>query len=156
MGQAAVAADFGNAPKLGPSSRLAFAVFLSFFPIAVSGVTGFRAADRTALRLCRSLIASTWQTFIKVRVPYAIPHIFAGLKVGVTVATIGVVIGEFVTAQEGLGYNIMFASSAAETALVFAAIILLCAIGMVLYGASRTGGMVRPAVVWCADQRRRV
>ena len=79
--------------------------------------------------------ASTWQTFINVRVPYAIPHIFAGLKVGVTVAIIGVVIGEFVTAQEGLGYIIMFASSAAETALVFAAIILLCAIGMVLYGA---------------------
>jgi NitT/TauT family transport system permease protein len=120
---------------MGPSSRLAFAVFLSFFPIAVSAATGFRAADRTALRLCRSLTASTWQTFIKVRVPYAIPHIFAGLKVGVTVAIIGVVIGEFVTAQEGLGYIIMFASSAAETALVFAAIILLCAIGMVLYGA---------------------
>jgi NitT/TauT family transport system permease protein len=120
---------------MGPSSRLAFAVFLSFFPIAVSAATGFRAADRTALRLCRSLTASTWQTFIKVRVPYAIPHIFTGLKVGVTVAIIGVVIGEFVTAQEGLGYIIMFASSAAETALVFAAIILLCAIGMVLYGA---------------------
>jgi NitT/TauT family transport system permease protein len=120
---------------MGPSSRLAFAVFLSFFPIAVSAATGFRAADRTALRLCRSLTASTWQTFINVRVPYAIPHIFAGLKVGVTVAIIGVVIGEFVTAQEGLGYIIMFASSAAETALVFAAIILLCAIGMVLYGA---------------------
>jgi NitT/TauT family transport system permease protein len=120
---------------MGPSSRLAFAVFLSFFPIAVSAASGFRAADRTALRLCQSLTASTWQTFIHVRVPYAIPHIFAGLKVGVTVAIIGVVIGEFVTAQEGLGYIIMFASSAAETALVFAAIILLCAIGMVLYGA---------------------
>jgi NitT/TauT family transport system permease protein len=120
---------------MGPSSRLAFAVFLSFFPIAVSAATGFRAADRTALRLCQSLTASTWQTFVHVRVPYAIPHIFAGLKVGVTVAIIGVVIGEFVTAQEGLGYIIMFASSAAETALVFAAIILLCAIGMVLYGA---------------------
>jgi NitT/TauT family transport system permease protein len=120
---------------MGPSSRLAFAVFLSFFPIAVSAASGFRAADRTALRLCQSLTASTWQTFIHVRVPYAIPHVFAGLKVGVTVAIIGVVIGEFVTAQEGLGYIIMFASSAAETALVFAAIILLCAIGMVLYGA---------------------
>jgi NitT/TauT family transport system permease protein len=119
---------------MGPSSRLCFAVFLSFFPIAVSAATGFRSVDRTALRLCQSLTASTWQTFVCVRMPYAIPHIFAGLKVGVTVAIIGVVIGEFVTAQEGLGYIIMFASSAAETALVFAAITLLCVIGLGLYG----------------------
>jgi NitT/TauT family transport system permease protein len=119
----------------GPASRLAFAVFLSFFPIAVSAAAGFRSADRTALRLCQSLTASTWQSFIHVRVPFAIPHIFAGLKVGVTVAIIGVVIGEFVTAQEGLGYIIMFASSAAETALVFAAITLLCVIGLLLYSA---------------------
>ena len=118
---------------MGPSSRLTFAVFLSFFPILVSAATGFRAADATALRLCRSLTASTWQVFLHVRLPYAIPHIFAGLKVGVTVAMIGVVVGEFVTSQEGLGYIIMFASSAAETALVFAAIVLLCVIGMGLY-----------------------
>jgi NitT/TauT family transport system permease protein len=120
---------------VGPTSRLAFAVFLSFFPVAVSAAAGFRAADPTALRLCRSLTASTWQTFMRVRVPYAIPHIFAGLKVGMTVAIIGVIIGEFVTGQEGLGYIIMFASSAGETALVFAAIALLCGIGLVLFGA---------------------
>jgi NitT/TauT family transport system permease protein len=118
---------------MGPTSRLTFAVFLSFFPILVSAATGFRAADATALRLCRSLTASVWQVFFYVRLPYAIPHIFAGLKVGVTVAMIGVVVGEFVTAQEGLGYIIMFASSAAETALVFASIVLLCGIGMGLY-----------------------
>lgn len=120
---------------MGASSRLAFAVFLSFFPIAVSAAAGFRAADPTALRLCRSLTASTWQILFRVRVPYAIPHIFAGLKIGVTVAIIGVIIGEFVTAQEGLGYIIMFASSAGQTALVFAAIALLCVIGLLLYGA---------------------
>ncbi|WP_428492061.1 ABC transporter permease [Rhodopila sp.] len=120
---------------MGPTSRLCFAVFLSFFPITVSAATGFRSVDRTALRLCQSLTASRWQTFLHVRIPYAIPHIFAGLKVGVTVAIIGVVIGEFVTAQEGLGYIIMFASSAAETALVFAAIALLCVIGLAMYGA---------------------
>ncbi len=120
---------------MGAGSRLTFAVFLSFFPIAVSAATGFRAADANALRLCRSLTASTWQVFTQVRLPYAIPHIFTGLKVGVTVAMIGVVVGEFVTAQEGLGYIIMFASSAGETALVFAAIVLLCVIGLALYAA---------------------
>ena len=141
---------------MGPSSRLCFAVFLSFFPIAVSAASGFRAADPTALRLCQSLTASTWQTFLHVRMPYAIPHIFAGLKVGVTVAIIGVVIGEFVTAQEGLGYIIMFASSAAETALVFAAITLLCVIGLALVRRGGSGGTVRAALVRRADQRRRV
>lgn len=120
---------------VGPSSRLAFAVFLSFFPITVAAATGFKSADPAALRLCRALGASRWQTLTAVRLPYALPHIFAGLKVGVTVAMIGVIVGEFVTAQEGLGYIIMFASSAAETALVFAAIALLCAIGLALYGA---------------------
>jgi NitT/TauT family transport system permease protein len=120
---------------MGPTSRLCFAVFLSFFPIAVSTAAGFRSVDRTVLRLCQSLTASRWQVFFRVRMPYAIPHIFAGLKVGATVAIIGVVVGEFVTAQEGLGYIIMFASSAAETALVFAAIGMLCVIGLGLYGA---------------------
>lgn len=124
---------------MGPGSRLAFAVFLSFFPIVVSAAAGFRAADRNALRLCQSLTASPWQTFLRVRLPYAIPHIFTGLKVGATAAIIGVVIGEFVTAQEGLGYIILFASSAAQTALMFAAIGLLCLVGLVLYGAVVAG-----------------
>lgn len=124
---------------MGPGSRLAFAVFLSFFPIAVSAATGFRAADRNAIRLCESLTASRWQAFLRVRLPYAIPHIFTGLKVGATAAIIGVVIGEFVTAQEGLGYIIMFASSGAQTALTFAAIGLLCVVGLLVYGAVALG-----------------
>jgi len=120
---------------MGAGSRLAFAVFLSFFPIAVSAAAGFRATDPNALRLCRSLTAGTWQCFVAVRLPYAIPHIFAGLKVGATAAIIGVVISEFVTAQEGLGYIIMFASANAQTALMFAAIVLLCGVGLLIFGA---------------------
>jgi NitT/TauT family transport system permease protein len=69
------------------------------------------------------------------RFPYAMPFVFAGMKVGVTMAMIGVIVGEFITAQVGLGYIIMFASSAAETATVLAAIVLLCLIGLVLYSA---------------------
>jgi NitT/TauT family transport system permease protein len=119
---------------VGPTSRLAFAVFLGFFPIVIATSTGLMSADSGPLRLCRALTGSRWQAFWSIRIPYAIPHIFAGLKVSVTMTMIGVIVGEFVTAQEGLGYIIMFASSAAETALVFAAIGLLCVIGLVLYG----------------------
>jgi len=120
---------------VGPSSRLSLAVFMAFFPVVISTVTGLISADRNVLRMAASLTASPWRTFYSVRIPYALPHIFAGLKVAVTMAMIGVIVGEFVTAQAGLGYIIMMASSAAETALVFAAIILLCAAGLVLYGA---------------------
>ena len=119
---------------VGTPSRLAFAVFLSFFPIAVSTASGLVATSSASLRLCKSLRASRWQTFASVRFPFAIPHIFAGLKVGITMSMIGIIVGEFVTAQVGLGYIIMFASSAAETALVFAALALLCVIGLALYG----------------------
>jgi NitT/TauT family transport system permease protein len=79
------------------------------------------------------LTATQWQIFRLVRFPNAIPFIFAGMKVGVTMAMIGVIVGEFITAQVGLGYIIMFASSAGETATVLAAIAVLCLIGLVLY-----------------------
>jgi NitT/TauT family transport system permease protein len=119
---------------IGPTSRLSFVVFMAFFPVVISAMTGLMSADRNILRLCTSLTATPWQTFIGVRVPYALPHLFAGLKIAVTMAIIGVVVGEFVTAQEGVGYIIMFAASADDTALVFAAIGVLCAIGLTLYG----------------------
>lgn len=119
---------------VGSPSRLAFALFLSFFPVTISTATGLVGTSPDALRLCAALNASKWQSFIAIRLPFAIPSIFAGLKVGMTMAMIGVIVGEFVTAQQGLGYIIMFASSAAETALVFAALALLAVLGLALYG----------------------
>jgi NitT/TauT family transport system permease protein len=120
---------------VGPTSRLSLAVFLAFFPVVISTATGLVSADRNVVRMAESQTATPWQIFHSVRIPYAMPHIFAGLKVAVTMAMIGVIVGEFVTAQAGLGYIIMMASSAADTALVFAAIFLLCAFGLALYGA---------------------
>ncbi|HUC51637.1 MAG TPA: ABC transporter permease [Xanthobacteraceae bacterium] len=120
---------------VGPTSRLSLAVFMAFFPVVISTLTGLLSADRNAMRMARAMMASPWQSFISVRVPFALPHIFAGLKVAVTMAMIGVIVGEFVTAQAGLGYIIMMASSAGDTALVLAAIILLCGFGLLLYGA---------------------
>lgn len=119
---------------VGPSSRLVFALFLAFFPVVIGTSAGLLSADRNAVRLCRSLGGSRLQVLFAVQLPYATPHIFAALKMAVTMAMIGVIVGEFITAQQGLGYIIMFASSAGETALVFAAIALLCLIGVLLYG----------------------
>jgi NitT/TauT family transport system permease protein len=118
---------------IGSSSRLVFALFISFFPITIAAATGLTHVDRYMLRLARSLTATEWQVFTNIRIPSALPHIFAGLKVGVTLALIGVIVGEFITAQAGLGYLIIFASSRAETAAILAAITVLCVIGLVLY-----------------------
>jgi NitT/TauT family transport system permease protein len=117
----------------GMSSRVAFAVFMSFFPIALATATGLENTRADAVRLCRSLTASPWQTFAKVRVPFALGHIFAGLKIGMTMSMIGIIIGEFITAQQGLGYVIMFASSAGESAPLYAALFLLACLGLGLY-----------------------
>jgi NitT/TauT family transport system permease protein len=127
---------------VGGRSIITVGVFISFFPIVVSTATGLVRAKPDVLQLCRSLTASEWQVFRLARFPYAMPYVFAGMKVGVTMAMIGVVVGEFITAQAGLGYIIMFASSAGETATVLAAILVLCGIGLVLYGLVGLGELV--------------
>lgn len=115
-------------------SRLAFAVFISFFPIVIATETGLRSTPPDMLRLCTALTATGWQVFTSVRLPYAVPHIFSGMKIAVTFSIIGVIVGEFISAQKGLGYIIIFASSQADTALILSAIFLLCAIGLALFG----------------------
>jgi NitT/TauT family transport system permease protein len=119
---------------VGSQSCIVVAIFIAFFPVVVSTATGLVSAKPEVLLLCRSLTASEWQMFRLARFPYAMPFVFAGMKVGVTMAMIGVIVGEFITAQAGLGYIIMFAASAGETATVLAAIVLLCVIGLVLFG----------------------
>jgi NitT/TauT family transport system permease protein len=118
---------------VGSPSRLVFAIFMAFFPIAVSTATGLQNTKAEAIKLCRSLTASEWQTFMKVRIPFAAPYIFAGLKVGMTMSMIGIIVGEFITGQEGLGYVIMFASSTGESAPLYAALFLLATLGLSLY-----------------------
>jgi NitT/TauT family transport system permease protein len=126
---------------VGSRSCIVVAIFIAFFPVVVSTATGLVSAKPEVLQLCRSLTASEWQIFRLARFPYAMPFVFGGMKVGVTMAMIGVIVGEFITAQAGLGYIIMFASSAGETATVLAAIVLLCGIGLSLFGLVALGEM---------------
>jgi NitT/TauT family transport system permease protein len=115
-------------------SRLTYATFISFFPVALATMTGLARADANVLRLCRALTASRWQTFFFVQIPYSLPYFFSGMKVAATMAVIGIVVGEFISAKEGLGYYILYAGSRGETAHIFAAMLVLCAIGLLLYG----------------------
>ena len=119
---------------IGTQSRVAFSVFIAFFPVVIATAAGFMSVDRGMLRLCRSLMASEAQVFLHVRFPAALPYIFGGMKVAVTLAIIGVIIGEFITAQAGLGYLIIFATARADTEVSMAAIVVLCISGLLLYG----------------------
>lgn len=114
-------------------SRLTYAIFISFFPILIATVTGLRNIPPDLLRLARSIPASEWQTFITIRFPIALPYIFSGMKVAVTMSMIGIIVGEFITSQRGLGYLILFAASKAETALIMATISILCVIGLSIF-----------------------
>jgi NitT/TauT family transport system permease protein len=89
---------------ISSESRVAFAAFVSFFPIVISAAVGFANTEQAPLRLCRSLTASEWQSFVAVRFPLALPAIFIGLKIAMTMAIIGVIIGEFISAKAGLGF----------------------------------------------------
>jgi NitT/TauT family transport system permease protein len=119
---------------VGSQSRISFAVFIAFFPVVIAATAGLTSVDKNMLRLCRSLTASEWQVFTSVRFPAAIPHIFSGMKIAVTLAIIGVIIGEFITSQAGLGYLIILATSRADTEVSMAAIAVLCICGLFLYG----------------------
>jgi NitT/TauT family transport system permease protein len=119
---------------IGFASRFAFATFICFFPIVIALAVGLRDTHPDIVRMCRAAGASRAQILWQVRLPFALPYLFAGLKIAATMSIIGVVIGEFITADRGLGYLILFAASRSDTPLVVAAIVLLCAIGLVLFG----------------------
>mgnify|MGYP001173701856 CR=1 FL=1 len=119
---------------IGFQSRLTFSVFISFFPVVIATLAGLDNVDKSLLRLCRALTATPWQVFKDVRLPYALPYVFSGMKIATTFAIIGVIVGEFITSQAGLGYLILFASAQADTSLILAAILVLCVFGLAFYG----------------------
>ncbi|HZP74617.1 MAG TPA: ABC transporter permease [Pseudolabrys sp.] len=120
---------------LGLQSKLVIAFLVAFFPIVVDTAAGMRATPSGLLELARSLRASRAQVFFKVQFPAALPFVFAGAKVAVTLAVIGAVIGEFVGSLNGLGNLLLTANSQLDSPLAWAALIWLSALGIVLFAA---------------------
>lgn len=120
---------------LGIESKLAIAFLVAFFPIVVDTATGLSATPVGLLELAKSLRASRWQIFWKVQLPSALPFVFAGAKVAVTLTVIGAVIGEFVGSNEGLGNLLLTANSQLNGPLAWAALVWLSVLGMALFGA---------------------
>lgn len=118
---------YGWAPKIG----LAF--LISFFPIVISTVVGLQSLEKGLVDLVRSMGSSEWQTFVKIRLPAALPNIFGGFKVAISLAVIGAVIGEYIAAETGLGYLQLQANSKLDTTLNFAAVVTISMLGVFLY-----------------------
>jgi NitT/TauT family transport system permease protein len=120
---------FGEFPKM------VVAFLVAFFPVVVDTATGLAATPPELLDLSRSYRASQFKTFLKVRLPLALPFIFAGAKVAITLSVIGAVVGEFVGSDKGLGYVILSATSYWKTELAFSAMIILSLMAIVLFAA---------------------
>lgn len=114
-------------------SKIAAAAIITFFPLVVGTATGFRSVDPSLMDLLRSLSATEYQSFFKVRLPWSLPYIFAALKIAITLSVIGAVVGEFVGTKKGLGQLILVATAYLETAQVFAVIVLLAVLGIILF-----------------------
>jgi NitT/TauT family transport system permease protein len=117
----------------GIESKLAIVWLVAFFPIIVDTVAGLRSTPRELLELARSLRATPMQVFLKVQLPAALPFIFTGAKVAITLAVIGAVIGEFIGSSEGLGFLLLSATSQLDSPLAFAALFALSFLGMFVY-----------------------
>ena len=118
---------FGQWPKV------VMVLLVCFFPIVISTAQGMKSTPAELVELLRSLNASRTQEFFKLRLRYAMPQIFTGLKVAISLAVIGSVIAEFVGATQGLGYVIQQSGASADTALAFAAITLLSIMSIILF-----------------------
>lgn len=117
----------------GPSPKILVAVLMAFFPIVISGLAGLRSVDPEILELTSTMGASRFKTFMKIRFPASLPQLMSGLKVAATLAVTGAVVGEFVGANEGLGYVILQANGNVDTAMLFAALIIMSLLGIVLF-----------------------
>jgi putative hydroxymethylpyrimidine transport system permease protein len=118
----------------GATPKIIVTALIAFFPITVGTVDGLRSADRETLNLLRTYGASRLRRFWMVNVPSALPAFFSGARIGVSVAVIGAVFGEYVGADSGLGYLINVSSARLRTDRVFASIVLLAVMAIVLFG----------------------
>jgi NitT/TauT family transport system permease protein len=135
-----IAMGFGTEPKV------AMAALLCFFPTLVNAITGFRAVNPGALEFMRSISASPWQVFWKLRLPSALPYLFGALKVTYPLAVTGAVIAEWFVGDRGLGHVILRANNNLDTPTLFAAVGVLAISGVAIYGI--IAGIERRVLFW--------
>ena len=134
--------------------RIIITALVALFPLTISFVTGLQAIEPAFINFFRSLNASEIQIFTKLRFPAALPNIFGGLKVASTLAVIGATIGEWVGASAGLGYLMAQDTAQLNTTRVFAALVVLGAFGMALFGL--VGTIERYSMPWIYGRSARI
>ncbi|WP_454731961.1 MULTISPECIES: ABC transporter permease [Cupriavidus] len=135
----------------GAASKVVLVALVCFFPLFVNTVNGIRRTDPELLDACRAFSASRLFLLWHVKLPAALGDIFGGLQIGVSLALIGAVVGEFLSAQRGLGYLIASSSVSMSLATMFAGVILLALTG--LAGAQTVRWLQRHVVFWEARHR---
>jgi NitT/TauT family transport system permease protein len=136
---------FGMFPKV------LSAFLLGFFPVVVSAVQGFKSVEPDMLDLARAMEANRLQIFRMVSFPHALPAIFAGLKVSITLAVVGAVVGEFVGSNSGIGFVLQRSIGNFELPTMFAALVVLALIGVILFWILDV--LERLMIPWHASQR---
>jgi NitT/TauT family transport system permease protein len=113
--------------------KVVITALIAFFPLFENTVVGLNEVAPEKVELFRMLRASAWQTFVKLRVPSALPYLFAGLRVAMVLSVVGAVVGEYVGANRGLGALIIASQGTLDTTLMFAVLVLLTLLGVGLY-----------------------
>jgi len=135
----------------GVYPKVAVSVLIAIFSIVIDAVLGMRSVDPDALSMARVVRASAWQILLKIRLPNALPYLFAGMKVAISFALIGTIVGEFVVGDRGLGAAILLAQGMFDTTRAFAAIVLLGLMGALLFFAVEM--VERYCLPWHVSQR---
>ena len=135
----------------GAEPKIAIGFLIAVFAIVIDMVLGLKSVPPDILDLARSLRGGRMATLWRIRFPCALPSLFAGMKVAISLALVGAIVGEFVSSQRGLGYVILSAQGTFDTARVFAAIFVLGAMGVALFWLVTLGE--RLAIPWHASQK---
>jgi NitT/TauT family transport system permease protein len=136
---------------LGLTSKVVNAALVAFFPLMVNTIVGLRSAEEEKVDLMRSLAASRWQVFWMLRLPNAMPYIFAGLEIAMIFALIGAIVAEFVGAQSGLGMLIQSMNFTMDVAGQFSVLLILSVLGLILNG--MVNGVRRRVLFWDVSQK---
>jgi len=135
----------------GVEPKIAIAFLIAVFAIVIDAVLGLKSVPPDILDLARSLRGGRLATLWRVRFPCALPSLFAGMKVAISLALVGAIVGEFVSSQRGLGYVILSAQGTFDTVRVFAAILVLAAMGVALFWL--IAWLERVAIPWHSSQK---
>jgi ABC-type nitrate/sulfonate/bicarbonate transport system permease component len=118
---------------IGLLPKVLIVALLAFFPVLINTLAGLDSTDRGHLELLKSVNASRWQTYRQVRLPAAIPFVFAGLKLALTVSVIGAIIGEWIAGNQGLGFLLLFYNANLRTTQLFVVLVTLVVLATALF-----------------------